>query len=139
PDGLRCETGAGSTRVAAVISTLGPGAHADLTRNQADGRVAAPLVAAPGGGPRWDSWRTLLSLPKLTTGVRGVLAASAWSPGGPDAWAQLLTGALASYRVHEELTGADIRPTNKAYRRPPPVRRPQARTVISTSTNKSEL
>lgn len=40
--------------------------------------------------------------------------ASASSPGGAEPWAQLLTGALAAYVVHETLTGEDIRPTNKA-------------------------
>lgn len=43
--------------------------------------------------------------------------ASASSPGGAEPWAQLLTGALASYAVHEVLTGQDIRPTNKALSR----------------------
>lgn len=36
------------------------------------------------------------------------------SRGGTAAWAQLLTGALATYAVHEFLTGEDIRPTNTA-------------------------
>lgn len=40
--------------------------------------------------------------------------ASASSPGGAEPWAQVLTGALASYAVHEALTGEDIRPTNRA-------------------------
>ena len=44
----------------------------------------------------------------------------------------LLTGALAAYRVHEDLTGQDMRPTNKAWRPG------QARTVTSTSTNRSD-
>ena len=39
--------------------------------------------------------------------------ASASSPGGAEPWAQLLTGALAAYAVHETLTGQDIRPTNR--------------------------
>jgi len=125
--GLRIDTAFGSTRLDAAISTLDPAEHADLTQNRTDGRAAARLVRAPGGGPRWDSWRTLFSLPKLTTGVPGVVSASAWSPAGPDAWAQLLTGALAAYRVHADLTGADIRPTNKAYRRPKPIPRPRPR------------
>ena len=36
--------------------------------------------------------------------------------GGAEPWAQLLVGALATYRVHSQLTGDDIRPSNKAYR-----------------------
>ena len=58
--------------------------------------------------------------------------ASAFSPAGPEPWAQLLTGALAAYRVHEDLTGQDMRPTNKDWR---PA---QARTVTSTPTNMSD-
>lgn len=36
--------------------------------------------------------------------------------GGAEPWAQLLVGALATYRVHARLTGDDIHPSNKAYR-----------------------
>lgn len=43
--------------------------------------------------------------------------ASASSPGGAEPWAQVLTGALAAYAVHEALTGEDIRPTNKTLTR----------------------
>ncbi len=43
--------------------------------------------------------------------------ASPASPGGSEPWAQLLTGALAAYAVHEALTGEDIRPTNRAQSR----------------------
>ena len=43
--------------------------------------------------------------------------ASASSPGGSEPWAQLLSGALATYAAHEFLTGDDIRPTNKALAR----------------------
>ncbi|MCB0912210.1 MAG: FAD-dependent oxidoreductase, partial [Propionibacteriaceae bacterium] len=112
-------TSAGAVRVDAVISTVDPFTHADLTRERADVRIARHLRRSPSGGPRWASWRTLLDLPPLQPARPGVLVASAWSPGGPDAWAQLLTGALAAYRTHEDLTGEDMRPTNKAYRAGP--------------------
>lgn len=131
-DGLRLETTAGQVAVAAAISTLRPAAHAELTGNRADRRPARRLQPAA-VGPRWKSWRTLLDLPRLQTTMPGVLAASPWSAGGPDSWAQLLTGALAAYRVHAELTGEDMRPTNKGYR--PGA---QTRTVISTSTKRAE-
>ena len=108
-------------------------------------RKLAPAATA---GPRWEGWRTLLALPPLATGTPAVYAASEFSPAGPEPWAQLLTGALASYRVHADLTGEDARPSNKQYKPPPlprartgerrPAVRPQARTVISTSTNMSE-
>ena len=60
--------------------------------------------------------RALLDLPPLQPAREGVAVASPWSPGGTDSWAQLLTGALAAYRLHEQLTGEDIRPTNRDYR-----------------------
>jgi phytoene dehydrogenase-like protein len=114
--GPRVVTTDGRLDFTAVISTLGPTAHADLTRERADFRVVRAVRPAAVEGPLWASWHTLLDLPPLQTAVPGVLSASAWSPGGPDSWAQLLTGALAAYRVHGELTGVDIRPTNKGYR-----------------------
>ena len=39
--------------------------------------------------------------------------ASAASPGGNEPWAELLAGALATYDLHESVTGLDIRPTNR--------------------------
>ncbi len=115
-DGPRIVTTDGRLDVAAAISTLSPIDHADLTRDKADFRIVRAVRPAATQGPLWASWRTLLDLPRLQTAVPGVLSASAWSPAGPDAWAQLLTGALAAYRVHGDLTGEDIRPTNKARR-----------------------
>ncbi|MDO5630048.1 MAG: hypothetical protein Q4G43_17180, partial [Mobilicoccus sp.] len=43
--------------------------------------------------------------------------ASASSPAGVEPWAQLLSGALATYAAHAFLTDEDIRPTNKALSR----------------------
>ncbi len=68
----------------------------------------------PGFGTRWTSPRTWLRQPPLRAATATVYTASASSRGGNDPWAQLLSGALATYVVHAELTGADIRPTNKA-------------------------
>ena len=115
-EGPRIETTDGRLDVTTVISTLNPIDHADLTRDKSDFRTARAVRPAAVNGPLWASWHTLLDLPRLQTAVPGVLVASAWSPAGPDAWAQLLTGALAAYRVHGHLTGEDIRPTNKDYR-----------------------
>lgn len=42
------------------------------------------------------------------------LTAGPASHGGPEPWAQLLTGALAAYRVHRRLTGVDVSPRNRA-------------------------
>lgn len=120
---LICETASQGHRAAVMVSTLTPAQHASLTRHPKDLRAAGAVDEAPGGGPRWESWRTLERLPRLDSGLPGVVTASAWSPGGADPWAQLLTGALASYRVHSWVTGQDIRPTNKNYRRPRPIPR----------------
>ncbi|WP_428533680.1 FAD-dependent oxidoreductase [Propionicimonas sp.] len=121
--GHRLTTTAGDLVAETVVSAVDPFTHADLTRERPDLRTAQRLQRAPGGGPLWTSWRTLLDLPRLQPAKPGVIVASAWSPGGTDAWAQLLTGALAAYRVHAELTGEDMRPTNKEYRPGPLPRR----------------
>ena len=52
-----------------------------------------------------------------------LVEASAWSPAGPEPWAQVLTGALAAYRLHDLITGEDMRPANKAWKPPTPRRR----------------
>ncbi len=54
--------------------------------------------------------------PLAWTERRGIptLTAGAASHGGPEPWAQLLTGALAAYRTHLALTGEDVSPTNRA-------------------------
>lgn len=119
-----------------IIVALNPWAHAALVGRsdrviERAARRLRPVDSTSQGGAQWRSWRTLLDLPPLVTGLPGILAASSCSPGGPDPWARLLTGALATYRVHRELTGQDIRPANKALGR-------QDRTVISTSTNMSD-
>lgn len=116
----RIETGVVSTDSGdfasdATIVSCNPWQAAALT-----GRRPPRLSEAATAGPQWRGWRTLLRLPPLRTRIPGVYEASAFSPAGPEPWAQLLTGALAAYRVHQELTGEDMRPTNKAYRPPPP-------------------
>ncbi|MEA4942866.1 MAG: hypothetical protein VB080_00365 [Propionicimonas sp.] len=98
----------------AIIIATSPWQHATLTGR----RPPRGLTAASTAGPQWHGWRTLLALPRLRTTIPGVYHASAFSPAGPEPWAQLLTGALAAYRVHEDLTGEDIRPTNKDWSPP---------------------
>lgn len=78
----------------------------DFTRTRAD----------PSFGTQWRSPRTWTRQPLLRPETRSVTLASASSRGGNDPWAQLLSAALATYVTHENLTGADIRPTNKAVR-----------------------
>lgn len=50
-----------------------------------------------------------------------VLSASAASLAGNEPWAELASGALASYALHQRLTGEDPSPRNKEFK-PPPLR-----------------
>ena len=108
----------GNVTCRAAIVATSPWEYATLTGQRPSRRLAAAATA----GPRWQRWRTLLELPRLQSSLPGVYAASEFSPAGPEPWAQLLTGALATYRVHEDLTGQDMRPSNKDWQ-PPPLRR----------------
>jgi len=73
--------------------------------------------ATPGAGVRWKGPRTWLRIPPVRTPKhRRLFVASASGRGGNEPWAQLLTGALATYAAHEELAGEDIRPSNRSYR-----------------------
>ncbi|MCA0252855.1 MAG: NAD(P)/FAD-dependent oxidoreductase [Actinobacteria bacterium] len=110
----RVTTADGVLSCRAVVITTSPWRYAALTGQRPPRRLRAAATV----GPRWDSWRTLLDLPRLCTPLPGVYVASEFSPAGPEPWAQLLTGALAAYRVHEDLTGQDMRPTNKAWTPP---------------------
>lgn len=75
--------------------------------------------------PRWgwtiDSFQQWVDRPPLHARGRRPDGAgwqvSAASHAGNEPWAELLGAALVSYEVHEQLTGADIRPTNRT---PPP-------------------
>lgn len=110
----RVTTTGGQFECQAVIIATSPWQHATITGQRPPRR----LTAASTAGPRWRGWRTLLSLPHLRTATPGVYHASEFSPAGPEPWAQLLTGALAAYRVHEDLTGEDMRPSNKSWSPP---------------------
>ena len=94
---------------------------ADADPGDADAVVDAVAPAVPWRRPRpWGPSFAdqLLARPRLRQpGDPRRFHASGASPGGAEPWAQLLTGALASYAVHEALTGEDIRPTNRALSR----------------------
>lgn len=51
------------------------------------------------------TWQVVDGVPTLHAGPDG--------HGGPEPWARVLAGALATYAVHEHLTGHDVRPTNR--------------------------
>lgn len=67
----------------------------------------------PGFGVAWRGVGTMSRLQPLRL-LPGIYAASAASPAGNDPWAQILSGALATYAVHQDLTGADIHPSNRS-------------------------
>ncbi|GAA1388098.1 hypothetical protein [Luteococcus peritonei] len=71
-----------------------------------------------------NSWRAWQQRPRL--GGEGHWHASAASHAGGEPWAELLSGALAVYEIHEYLTDTDIRPTNKNPPQLPRRRRPTA-------------
>lgn len=105
----------------AVVDTRRP-APAPVWRRLARGPFARPpsVREALGGrnpGPRrrasfFDQW--LERPPLRDPRDPRLFHASAASRGGSEPWAQVLTGALAAYAVHETLTGEDIRPTNRS-------------------------
>jgi glycine/D-amino acid oxidase-like deaminating enzyme len=77
------------------------------------GRTVVSTGAPCPSGLRWHGPGTVAAFHPLDDGV---WYAGSGSIGGTEPWARLLTGALATYRVHEQITGADIHPSNKAYR-----------------------
>ena len=78
------------------------------------GRTVTSTGAPTSSGLRWRGPATVAAFHPLA-GDSCVYAGSG-TLGGAEPWAQLLVGALATYRVHFSLTGDDIRPSNKAYR-----------------------
>lgn len=70
----------------------------------------------------WNAWRH-----RQLLGGPTHWHASAASHAGNEPWQELLAAALAVYQVHEQLTGEDIRPSNKQQ----PRRRRQARPAVS--------
>jgi UDP-galactopyranose mutase len=56
-----------------------------------------------GAGIAWRGFGSWLRRPAVTTEVPGLYLAGPFSPGGAAPWAVLLSGALASYAVHDRL------------------------------------
>lgn len=113
---LREGNGTGSIRE--VVDHTGNGPVTTWLRPVGDGVLASTHdhrrgTADVNWGLAPDNARTWL---RRTPIFDGVLAASACSPAGNDAWAELASAALAVYELHERLTGEDCRPTNKAFR-----------------------
>ncbi len=72
---------------------------------------ASPLAATGTGRPTWTQRHTWRALATVSRPDRLWYAGSG-TVAGDLPWARLLVGALATYGVHEALTGSDVRPTN---------------------------
>lgn len=79
----------------------------DHTRPVAEPRLGPAVAGAA-------AWRRRRPLRWQRVDDVATLMAGPASHGGPEPWAQLLTGALAAYRVHLRLTGVDVSPRNRA-------------------------
>ncbi len=80
----------------------------------------------PAAGPAWVGEATWLRRLPVRL-APGHYSAGAWGRGGSDLAAILMSGALATYAVHRDLTGEDIRPSNRdaaAHHGGPHLRRP---------------
>lgn len=77
-------------------------------------RTVTSTGAPASSGLRWHGPATVGAFHPVA-GDTAVYAGTG-TIGGAEPWAQLLVGALATYRVHDQLTGDDIHPSNKAYR-----------------------
>ncbi len=99
-----------------IVSDPQEGRHADATIDTVDPGVSWRRPTLLNRGTTFTA--QLLARPALRDPQRpGWFHASVSSPAGSEPWAQLLSGALATYAAHEYLTGEDIRPTNKALAR----------------------
>lgn len=77
-------------------------------------RTVSSTGAPTPSGLRWHGPATVGAFHPIADATS--VYAGSGALGGAEPWAQLLVGALATYRVHSSLTGDDIRPSNKAYR-----------------------
>lgn len=112
------QPGDGTTSVREIIDHTDDGPVTTWLR-PVDGGSLASMHDHRHGAPDldWglapDSARAWL---RRTPVIHDVPAASACSPAGNEAWAELASAALAVYEQHERLTGEDCRPTNRAFR-----------------------
>ncbi len=74
-------------------------------------RRATPLAATASGRPTWSQRGTWRALEPISS-ANPVRYAGSGTIAGDLPWARLLAGALATYQVHEALTGHDVRPSN---------------------------
>lgn len=93
---------------APVVTWLRPLPDGRVVRTSHDHTRPRPDLAWGLAPSTWRAWRQRCGL-----GGDGSWHASASSPAGGEPWAELLSGALAVYEIHQELTGTDIRPTNR--------------------------
>jgi hypothetical protein len=87
--------------------------NSTVTWTLSDRTVSSTGAPTP-SGLRWHGPATVEAFHPIADATS--VYAGSGALGGAEPWAQLLVGALATYRVHSSLTGDDIRPSNKAYR-----------------------
>jgi len=63
----------------------------------------------PGAGAAWRGFDSWLDRPPVRSGLDRLLLAGPWSPAGNSAAATILSGALASYAVHDLVSGGRAR------------------------------
>lgn len=93
------------TGIAPVRTVRTPGRAVVLDYARANPDLAAGI--APDDARRW-----------LLRPTADATQASSASPAGGEPWAELQSGALAVYDLHERLTGEDARPTNVHFKLP---------------------
>lgn len=124
-DAVTVATVAGTLRADAAVVTHDPWTTATLLD------IAPPSIAGrlrPRPAPRVETdsgpWPGLQpgparrSVPSPPPDTGRVVLAGMSGPLAPEPWAQVLTGALATYAVHRIVTGDDIRPVNLRTHRP---------------------
>lgn len=101
----------GTARHDLVIDTTSPWSGLQRAPWRLHPATGADGRPDPSLGARFDGAASWRRRPPLT-GSDGIVRASVASRAGAAPWAQLLTGALATYVAHERLTGTSIRPAD---------------------------
>lgn len=88
--------------------------HGELVTLTHDHTRPVPRPELGAAAESTAAWLRRRPLRWIRRGGSPVLLASPAAHGGPEPWAQLLTGALAAYLAHGWLTGEDVSPHNRA-------------------------
>jgi len=135
PDGVTVRlsgtAGAGALTATAVVSAVDLWRHKRLIGfpPPAVPRHLGPLPLPPrllaqaaDGRASWERADTWRALEPVSGSTHRVWYAGSGSVAGDLPWARVLVGALATYALHEALTGRDVRPANVSGHRARPAR-----------------